>query len=315
MVLGLLAVVVTAAASARPAARAGSSSLCGTLGKAPSTYAHVLWIWMENHSYEKVVGPPGSKQAAKMPFLNGTLIPSCGLATNYHSISHPSLPNYVAATSGSTNGISNDCSPSNCPVGVVSLFEQASSWRSYNESMPSNCATADSGLYPVDHNAAVYYSRIAGACKSADVPLGTLKSGRLASDLSANTLPAFAFVVPNSCDSTETCTPPTGDAWLQAWIPKIAASSAYQSGKTAVFVTWDEGSGGTNGENCLANLKDISCHVAAIVMTPYTPPGATSSTLLTHYSLLKTTEQLLGLGTIGAASSSGVASMRSAFHF
>ena len=48
------------------------------------------------------------------------------------------------------------------------------------------------------------------------------------------------------------------------------------------------------------------------VLSPSTPKGARSSTPFTHYSLLRTTEELLGLSPyLGAAASAQ--SMRSAF--
>ena len=269
---------------------------------------------MENRSYDKIVGAPGSKAAAQSPYVNGTLIPDCGLATNYHSISHPSLPNYIAATSGGTNGITGDCAPTKCPLSVASLFSQTKSWRSYQENMPTNCAQADSGTYPVDHNPAAYYSVAADRCGVSDVPLGATSSGRLAADLENGTLPAFALVVPDSCDSTETCSISTGDSWLEKWIPAIARSGVYRSGKTAVFVTWDEGSRGSKGEDCLATPGDMSCHVATLVISPYTRPRTSSSILFTHYSLLKTTEQMLGLGLLVHAADSSTQSMRAAFH-
>jgi hypothetical protein len=55
---------------------------------------HVVWIWFENHSYGAIVG------SGSAPFINREVIRRCGLATNYHSLVHPSLPNYIAATSG-----------------------------------------------------------------------------------------------------------------------------------------------------------------------------------------------------------------------
>src|SRR2546426_797122 len=48
---------------------------CGTRVKPPRRYAHVVWIWMENHSYGDIVGSPNA------PFIN-SLIAGCGLATN-----------------------------------------------------------------------------------------------------------------------------------------------------------------------------------------------------------------------------------------
>src|SRR5438270_12478182 len=78
------------AAGARAAAAAAVSAPCGRLSSPPA-YTHVVWIWMENHGYGSIIG---SRQA---PYIN-SLAARCGLATNYHSVSHPSLPNYIAAT-------------------------------------------------------------------------------------------------------------------------------------------------------------------------------------------------------------------------
>jgi hypothetical protein len=70
-----------------------------------------------------------------------------------------------------------------------------------------------------------------------------------------------------------------------------------------VFITWDEGSGGYPVENCATNTTGASCRVATIVVSPSTPAGARSEILFNHYSLLGTTEQLLGLPRLGQASS------------
>src|SRR6266545_6461726 len=82
------------AASTGMATRQGAGRICGRAAKPPATWAHVIWIWMENHDYTSVVGNP------RAPYENNALIGGCGLATNYHNITHPSLPNYLAATSG-----------------------------------------------------------------------------------------------------------------------------------------------------------------------------------------------------------------------
>ncbi|HVB45882.1 MAG TPA: hypothetical protein VNF47_24675 [Streptosporangiaceae bacterium] len=71
-----------------------------------------------------------------------------------------------------------------------------------------------------------------------------------------------------------------------------------------MFITWDEGSGGSSGESCATNTSDSSCQVATIVISPSTPAGSTSGTLFNHYGLLGTAEQLLGLPALGQAASS-----------
>ena len=127
---------------------------------------------------------------------------------------------------------------------------------------------------------------------------------QLATDLANNTLPAFSFITPNLIDDMHDGTIAQGDAWLSSKLPTILDSPEYQSGSTAVFITWDEGSGGSTSESCATNTSDQSCHVATIVISPSTAAGSTSGTLFSHYSLLGTGEQLLGLPLLGLASSS-----------
>jgi phosphatidylinositol-3-phosphatase len=76
---------------------------------------------------------------------------------------------------------------------------------------------------------------------------------------------------------------------------------------------WDEGEGGT-ATDCATNTTDIGCHVASLVISPSTRPGTQSSVLFNHYSLLKTSEQLLGLPYLGNASDPSVTSMSKAFN-
>ena len=259
------------------------STDCGTKTGPPATYAHVIWIWMENHSYSEIIG------SSAAPYLN-SLASGCGLATNYAAVTHPSLPNYIAATSGDTWGVADDNPPSSHPLAVDSIFQQAGSAGSYEESMPSNCALTSSGTYAVKHNPEAYYTNIRGDCGAYDVPLGG------AADISAR----FTFVTPNLCNDMHDCSVQTGDAWLQGWVPKIIASPSYQAGNTVVFITWDEDDSSSGN------------HIPLIVVSPYTAAGTRSGTAFTHYSLLRTTEQLLGitsfLGNAAAASS-----MRAAF--
>jgi hypothetical protein len=77
-----------------------------------------------------------------------------------------------------------------------------------------------------------------------------------------------------------------------------------------VFVTWDEGAGGSTDE-CATNVGDAGCHVATLVLSPSTPKDSTSAALFNHYSLLRTSEQLLGLPPLGEAAAAS--SMLAAF--
>jgi phosphatidylinositol-3-phosphatase len=294
----------TGVTAASPAAAA--SGPCGT-ATAPHAYRHVIWIWMENHSFSGIIG-----NKSQAPYIN-SLAAGCGLATDYHNTTHLSLANYLAATSGLAQADLPvlsfvDCSPSViCDTSAPSIFGQGETWKAYQESMPSNCDTSSSGEYAVSHNPAPYYTSLSG-CASHDVPYT-----QLATDLAHNALPAFSFITPNLIDDMHDGTIAQGDAWLARNLPVILTSNQYKTGTTAVFVTWDEGSGGYPAEDCDDTTStDTSCHVATIVISPTTPVGATSSTFFTHYSLLATTEQLLGLPKLGQASSAST--MTAAFH-
>jgi phosphatidylinositol-3-phosphatase len=268
-----------------------SSGACGRTST-PPTWQHVVWIVFENKTYDQIVG------SSNAPYING-LAKQCGLATNFSAEAHPSLPNYIAMTSGSTQGISDDSGPSSHALNVESIFSQVVDWRSLEESMPSNCDLSNSGLYAVRHNPAAYYTNVATACASRDVPLAA------SPDISAR----FTFVTPNLCNDMHSCPTQsdatteikTGDAWLSTFMPKIVASPEYQSGATALFITWDEDDYGD------------SQHIVTIVVSPSTPAGLTPGTAFNHYSMLRTTEEMLGTSAfLGQAATA--TSMRSAFH-
>jgi hypothetical protein len=255
---------------------------CGTrIGQQPLTYAHVVWIVFENKSYDEIVG------SSAAPYVN-SLAAGCGLATSYSAVAHPSLPNYLALTSGGTQGVTDDEPPSTHPIAADSIFAQLGGrWNARNESMPSNCDLGDAYPYAVKHNPAAYYTAIRGDCATLDTP------GGVAADA------AFTFVTPNLCDDMHDCSVAAGDQWLAANLPPLLASRTYADGGTVVFVTWDEDD--STGAN----------RVATLVVSPYTVPGARSATAFTHYSLLRTTEELLGLGCLGSACTAS--SMRAAF--
>ena len=158
---------------------------CGaspTSAPATSPIQHVIWIFMENHGYSQVIG------SSSAPFVN-LLAAQCGIATNYHAITHPSLPNYIAATSGDTQGVTDDAAPADHPLGVPSIFSQVKdaglTWRSYQESAPANCSLTSADPYAVKHDPAAYYTGIRDDCALWDVPMGTTTGGNFLYDLYA----------------------------------------------------------------------------------------------------------------------------------
>jgi phospholipase C len=246
---------------------------------------------MENHSWDQVLGEPGAA-----PYETG-MARQCGTATRYASVGSPSLPNYIGATSGSTQGIGDDADPGSHRITSDNLFRQVraagGTERSYEEGMMSPCQLSSAGRYAVKHNPAPYYvgADDRAACQSDDVPFTAL-----AADLAAGRLPAFAFVTPDLCHDTLDCGVSTGDAWLARELPAILDSPAYRSGATAVFLVWDEYTPMPN-----------------VVMAPSVRPGTVVTTPVSHFALLRTTEELLGLPAfLGGAASAP--SLRAAFN-
>lgn len=248
------------------------SSPCGVVSRPPA-YQHVVWILLENAGYAEVVS------GSEAPYL-GHLASVCGLATNYLAISHPSLPNYLALTSGSTHGVADDGEPDEHPIPGPSLFsELGSNWRALEESMPGRCDLVTSGQYAARHNPAVYYTALRASCERNDVPFSTPL------DLAA----AFTFITPNICDDMHSCPISTGDAWLAKVVPEIVESPQYQARDLVLAITFDEADSGPDNQ------------VATFVVAPSVHRGTKVPTALTHYSLLRTTEQLLHVAYLGGA--------------
>jgi hypothetical protein len=293
--LALLAALCVAAIAAPGAAAGPLASACTGRAGHPSTYRHVLVIVMENHSASQIFDSP------KTPYIS-RVARSCGRAVNYRAITHPSLPNYIAMTAGSNGGLTTDCNA--CRTNVPDIFRQlvrrGRAWRGFAESMPSPCFRADSGRYLMRHNPAVYFRHLAGTCRTSDLPMGTPARGALRHALRKNILPAYTFLTPDACHDMHDCPASAGDAWLRDWLPMILRNRSYRDGQMVVFLTFDEGAGADQ-------------RVATVVLSPYVRAGAVSRALFTHYSLLRTTENLLGLPLLGHARRA--VGMRRAFGF
>jgi hypothetical protein len=297
-----------AAATAGPApATLAGQTACGTAAATPAPVTKVLTIVLENTDAADIVGSPLA------PNMN-TLAQSCGFATDYHGIQFPSLPNYIALTSGQVppsiagDGVKGrDCLPSpSCDSTEPSIFTQIAqraaahpaaplSWRTYAESMPANCALVNDGEYAPRHNPAVYYPGDAAACAVDDVSAGTPTAGALATDLAAGSLPSYGLFIPNLCnDGHDSCNgvPRVAeeDATIAAWMPSILASPDYLSGHLLVVVTADTSQSPANG-----NL------LATILVNPDIASGTQATSRLDHYSLLRLDEELLGLPPLANA--------------
>ncbi|MCW2502551.1 MAG: phosphoesterase [Actinomycetia bacterium] len=307
-VLGVSALLAMTACSATPAGE--TQPTASPSAQAPpaagganmpvlSRYTKVLVIPEENKQYGRIIG------AADAPYVN-KLAATYGTAKNMgagYAVKCPSLAAYILLTSGTTHGICDDNDAVKHQLTGDNVFAQVAKagkqYRQYAESMPTNCRRTNTGngVYVVRHAVPPYYAteNSSGRCAKWDVPLGTVTSGNLHNDITKGTLPALSWVTPDTCHdmhgagSCEASLVKNGDTWLSTWLPKIMAGPDYKSGKLAVFVVWDEGNATDN-------------HIPALVISPSTAKVA-SSAHLTHCSVLRTVEEILGLSLLNCAAS------------
>lgn len=228
---------------------------------------HVFVIMMENTSYSDLLNRSNPNTA----YIR-TLAKTYGLETNYFGVTHTSLPNYIATTSGST-WQSNTDDPNQAPLfnheNIMDSLEQANiSWKGYMESLPyagdlanyasftGSAPSPGNALYVRKHDPFLMYPDVYNNPKRAQkvVPLS-----QLSSDLASGNVPQFSWISPNVCNDMHgmsgTACPyaspsnpayqaqlyANGNAFIKKWVTAIMASPAW-NGNSTIFITWDEGS-------------------------------------------------------------------------
>jgi hypothetical protein len=249
-------------------------------------FSHVVVVVFENEEATSIAGNPAA------PTFNA-LARRYARLTDYEAVAHPSLPNYLALVSGSTQGISSDCT--DCVVDARSLADTlpgaGKTWKTYAEGLPYPGYTGPSaGRYAKKHDPFLYFRDVifARARRDRVVPFGQL--GR---DLARHRLPAFSLVIPNLCDDMHDCSVATGDAWLKKRVVPLLRSPELRGG--VVFVVFDEGTSDAGGGG----------RVDALALGPTVRGGSTFAKTTNHYGLLRTIEDAwhlprLGLSRYGA---------------
>ncbi|MDP9276335.1 MAG: alkaline phosphatase family protein, partial [Chloroflexota bacterium] len=273
----LLIVALTISCTLRPAATTTASptpsdspstpSPTPTETPTPST-PHVFVIVMENSSLATALRSPSIERLAA----------TYALATNYRAVSSPSLPNYLAMTSGSTWGITDDAYHV-LPAGGLGaqLTAAGVSWRAYMEGLTSAGCLRSPYPYALKHNPFAYYG---GSCPENVVALDALDA-----DLARDT-PSVVWVTPGLCHDGHDCALSEAGPWLEDLVRRIVDSSAWRD-HGALFVVWDEGDG-------------RSSVVPLIVASPDVESRRVDG-IYDHYSLLAAIEDQFGLPRLGAA--------------
>ena len=238
--------------------------------------AHVLVVVMENHSYNEVRG---------LPYIAGLITRSSSFSQSF-AVTHPSQPNYVALWAANLLGVTNDdCPAPGTPFTAENLGHACETagltWKAYCENLPAvgspDCESSD-GLYRRKHAPWPDFSNLN---HSNEVPYS-----QIAGDIARGALPALAYVIPNMCDDMHDCSTALGDAWLASNLPAMISAVGPQG---LVIVTWDE------------DDKKSHNNILTVFAGPMLRAGYVSSRKISHYTVVRTVCEALGLTPFGLA--------------
>ena len=238
------------------------------------------------HVFVVVLENADASVAEKLPFFSRLAAHGARLA-RYYSITHPSQPNYIAMTAGTTWSVTNTIVTLNV-AHLGDLLENANrTWRVYAENYPGNCylgtSTPDQ-LYVRRHVPFISFANVQknpARCASHIVNATALDA-----DVAAGTLPSYALYIPNNRHNGHDTSANLADAWLESRFGPLLKDIRFTR-NTLFIVTYDESAPGNE------NLR-----VAMVLWGAGVRPGV-SMQRYDHYSLLRTIEELFGTGTLG----------------
>ena len=266
----------------RPPAELEASLVSHSPAAPAATSARVtklLVFVVENHSLEQM--------RRSMP-VTWRLATRYGYASHYTAIRHPSLPNYLAMTGGSTYGVTDDRPPAVNSTWRPSVFgraiEAGATAKLYAEGMPRRCALRDGGNgYVVRHNPWAYHRGERAQCRRHDVRLR-----RLAPDVEVGRLPGAGMVIPNVCNDAHDCSLRRADRWLARRLHLVLSGSDWSSGRLAVVITADE------------DDRHHGNRVLTVVAHP-SLNGVVVETPLNHYALARSYAEVVDAAPLGEA--------------
>jgi hypothetical protein len=315
---------------------------------------HVFLIVLDGHGYEEAFG-----KESQAPYLAQTLAGEGKLLANYYAVAQGGLANQVALLSGQgpTAQLAAGC-PEYTPIAPATLSLEGQvegdgcvypaeaetlpsqlvkakmSWKAYVEAPGGDEAAAPSqSCYLSPRNPFAYFAAVAESAECAENDVGL---DQLAPDLEkAETTPTFSYILPNTCHdgSEKPCAAeqpaglPPVDGFLEAVVPKIVASPAYELEGGLIAITFDqapqEGEAADSSSCCATpeypNLPPPAAstepatpgpvkptggggQVGMLLISPYVAAGTVDeSAYYNHFAFLRSVEELLGLEPLGYA--------------
>lgn len=279
-------------AGSAPADRGAAHSALSQRGDA--AIQTVFIILMENHGWSQIRG------SASAAYINQTLLPQASYTDQYYNAPsiHPSLPNYLWLEAGNNFGIRDDNLPrvnhQSTTDHLVTYLENAGiTWKTYQEGISgTDCPLTARGKYAPKHNPFVYFDDVMDSLDPQSPHcLQTVRPySELADDLASGNVAQYNFITPDQChDMHDTFGCETtnsilnGDRWLSREMPRLLGSDAFNN-NGAVFITWDEGQGTSDGP------------IGMIVLSPLAVGGGYHNSIVyTHSSTLRTFQEIFAV--------------------
>jgi YVTN family beta-propeller protein len=252
-------------------------------------YQHVFLFYFENEDLGAVLG--NTKQA---PFLN-SLVPHSSVLAGFFAEEHPSDANYLALAGGSAFGV-----PLTDPLELNPQYTiharnigdligaRHETWKAYLQSANGPCDDTVHRYYWNDDEPMTYFADVRGRpayCAAHLLPLPALRT-----DLaSAATTPNFVWPAPDDCADMEGCGIKAGDQFLRTELGAIMRSPAWRTQRSLAVITFDEDG---------YDQEHPAQRVMTLMLGSGVRQGYVSHVRYTHYSLLRTIEAALGLGTL-----------------
>ncbi len=240
-------------------------------------FRRVFIIVLENTNYD---------QALRQPFLQH--FASIGvLFTDYHGVTHPSYPNYLAMVAGSPLGVSNDTPKDLDATSLLDLLEPAGViWKVYAENLPSPCfrgVASPDGLYARRHEPYISFRNVQenpARCNR------IVNAEQLQADVARDALPQYSLYIPNVKNDGHNTDVGYSDAWLKGFLSPLLGNPSFMKG-TLVVITFDE------------NGKGWGNQIYTAFVGPMVGAGIREGGDYDHYSLLRTIEENYGIGSLG----------------
>lgn len=234
-------------------------------------FERVLIIVLENQNYGDAIVDP---------YLNSLAKQGANLA-NFHAITHPSYPNYLAMITGKEIPTRWDRQVNLNERTIADLLKSAGlTWKNYAEGYPGKCFTgSSSGLYARKHVPFMSFIPIQEHECENIVP-----ATRFAEDLKAEALPNYMFYSPDIDNDGHDTGLSYSSNWLKGFLEPLRKNEIFMKG-TLIVVTFDE------------SRNDSSNHIYTVLLGDMIRPGEYNENY-NHYSVLRTIEDNFGLGIL-----------------